>query len=162
MESLKKIMELIDANNKHIPEGDYIDICIAMKNVHANIKKTDICIHTQDYYDLERGLTKTTLQIENLYKKYDQLQQRSKITRAMKREAIREFLFEEGIHTPVDYTQETLTGLGFKDVNYRELYDKYLERYNIDIFMKKKEVLLEIQDKREVRDDIVLSMSEII
>lgn len=157
MESLNKIMQIIDANNKHIPEGDYIDICFAMKDVHVNLKKTDVYTHTYEYLDYERELTKMTIQIENLHKKYNEIHSQSKMTRAMRREAIREFLFEEGFHEPVEYTEKTLTELGFKNIN----YDKYMERYNLDVFLMKKEILLEIQNKRELRNVLIKDMANL-
>ena len=42
MENLTHLMQLIDANSINLPEGDYLDMCNTIKEVHEVLKVEDL------------------------------------------------------------------------------------------------------------------------
>lgn len=42
MESLHKILELVDKNSSSIPEGDYLQLCNLMKTIHVTLKEKPV------------------------------------------------------------------------------------------------------------------------
>lgn len=161
MDNLKNLMALIDANSEKIPEGDYLAMCEAMKGVHGNMKRETFELRSMDYYDLEDELTAVTLELEKLHKERDGIHYRTKMTKAMKSEAIRDFAFSEGLHSLRESTPEALKEAGF-NVNCTVIYKNYLEAYNHDIFQRKKAVHEMVQETRERRDRLVMDMADVI
>lgn len=161
METLRNLMALIDANSDKIPEGDYMAMCEAMKGLHGSVRKEGLTLRSMDYYDIEEELTHVTMELERLQRERDNIHYRTKMSKFMKSEAIREYAFTEGLHSLREYTPEALSEAGI-DVNCNELYGKYLEAYNHDIFQKKKAIQLTVQDKREYRDNLVKEMADVI
>lgn len=161
MDSLKNLMSLIDANSEKIPEGDYLAMCEAMKTVHGNMKVERVVVRSVEYYDLEEELSRVTMELNRLHKERDNIHYRTKMTKAMKREAIREYAFTEGLHSLREYTQEALEEAGIR-VNCNELYGKYLETFNDDIYQRKKVVHLDIQELRDYRDSVVKDLADVI
>ena len=154
MDTLKNLMSLIDANSDKIPEGDYLAMCEAMKGVHGNMKPERINVRSVEYYDLEEELSRVTMELDRLHKERDMIHYRTKMTKVMKREAIREYAFTEGLHSLREFTQKALDEAGIR-VNCNELYGKYLESFNDDIYQRKKVVHFNIQEMRDYRDSVV-------
>jgi hypothetical protein len=161
MEPLKQLMTLIDANSDKLPEGEYLAICSMMKELHGSMKSTELTVQSSDYYDLEEELGSVTMELERLRKERDTIHYRTRMTKHMKREAIREYAFTEGLHSLREYTAEALEEAGIK-INCNELYGKYLETFNYDIFQKKKAISLTLQDTREYRDRIIREMIDVM
>lgn len=161
MESLKQLMTLIDANSDKLPEGEYMAMCSAMKEVHGSMKSTELTLQSSDYYDLEDELGSVTMELERLKRERDTIHYRTRMTKHMKREAIREYAFTEGLHSLREYTVEALEEAGIK-INCNELYGKYLEAFNDDIFQRKRAISLTIQDTRAYRDEIVKDMVDVM
>jgi hypothetical protein len=161
MEPLKQLMTLIDANSDKLPEGEYLAMCSVMKEVHGSMKSTELTLQSSDYYDLEEELGSVTMELERLRKERDTIHYRTRMTKHMKREAIREYAFTEGLHSLREYTAEALEEAGIK-INCNELYGKYLETFNYDIFQKKKAISLTLQDTREYRDRIIREMIDVM
>ena len=155
-------MTLIDANSEKIPEGDYLAMCEAMKGLHGSVRTDDVfTLRSMDYYDMEEELTHVTLELERLVHERDNMHYRTRLTKAMKVEAIREYAFTEGLHSLREYTPEALEEAGIR-VNINELYAKHLEDFNQDIFQKKKALQVNIHDTRARRDVIVKEMADVI
>lgn len=161
MDTLKNLMSLIDANSEKIPEGDYLAMCEAMKIVHGNMKAERVTVRSTEYYDLEEELSNVTQELNRLHKERDNIHYRSKMTKYMKREAIREYAFTEGLHSLREYTPEALVDAGIH-VNIDVLYGKYLEAFNDDVYQKKKVVHLAIQEMRDYRDSVVKDLADVI
>jgi hypothetical protein len=162
METLKNLMTLIDANSEKIPEGDYLAMCEAMKGLHGSVRTDDVfTLRSMDYYDMEEELTHVTLELERLVRERDNMHYRTRLTKAMKAEAIREYAFTEGFHSLREYTPEALEEAGIR-VNINEVYAKHLEDFNQDIFQKKKALQVNIHDTRARRDVIVKEMADVI
>jgi hypothetical protein len=161
MEPLKQLMTLIDANSDKLPEGEYLAMCSVLKEVHGSMKSTELTLQSSDYYDLEEELGSVTMELERLRKERDTIHYRTRMTKHMKREAIREYAFTEGLHSLREYTAEALEEAGIK-INCNELYGKYLETFNYDIFQKKKAISLTLQDTREYRDRIIREMIDVM
>jgi len=161
MEALKQLMSLIDANSEKIPEGDYLAMCEAMKGVHGGLKSDKITMRSVDYYELDEELSSVTMELDRLCRERDTIHYRTKMTKALKREAIREYAFTEGLHSLREYTHEALEEAGIK-INCNELYGKYLEAFNDEIFQRKKAISLTIQDTRAYRDEIVKEMVDVM
>tara|TARA_Y100000389_G_scaffold5916_1_gene5712 strand:- start:495 stop:998 length:504 start_codon:yes stop_codon:yes gene_type:complete len=161
MDTLKNLMSLIDANSEKIPEGEYLAMCEALKNLHGNVKRDPMTIRSVEYYDLEEELSRVTVELDRLHKERDRIHYRTKMTKMMKREVIREYAFTEGLHSLREYTPEALEEAGIH-VNCNELYGKYLETFNDDIYQKKKVVHLNIQELRDYRDSVVKDLADVI
>lgn len=161
MDDLKSLMSLIDANSDKIPEGDYLRMCEVMKGLHGSVRKDTVATRSMDYYDIEEELTRVTLELERLHKERDAIHYRTKMTKAMKSEAIREFAFTEGLHSLREYTPGALQEAGV-NVDCTVLYKNYLETYNQDIFQSKKVIHLMVQETREYRDVLVRDMVDVI
>ena len=162
METLRNLMTLIDANSEKIPEGDYLAMCEAMKGLHGSVRTDDVfTLRSMDYYDMEEELTHVTMDLERLVRERDNMHYRTRLTKAMKAEAIREYAFTEGFHSLREYTPEALDEAGIR-VNINEVYAKHLEDFNQDIFQKKKALQVNIHDTRVRRDFIVKEMADVI
>ena len=161
METLKNLMSLIDANSDKIPEGDYMAMCEAMKGLHGSVRKEGLTLRSMDYYDIEEELTHVTMELERLHRERDNIHYRTRLTKFMKSEAIREYAFTEGLHSLREYTPEALEEAGIR-VNINEVYAKHLEDFNQDIFQKKKAIQMMVQEKREYRDNLVKEMADVI
>lgn len=162
METLRNLMTLIDANSEKIPEGDYLAMCEAMKGLHGSVRTDDVfTLRSMDYYDMEEELTHVTMELERLVRERDNMHYRTRLTKAMKAEAIREYAFTEGFHSLREYTPEALEEAGIR-VNINEVYAKHLEDFNQDIFQKKKALQVNIHDTRARRDLIVKEMADVI
>ena len=57
--NLSKILQLVDANVSNIPEGDYLQICNALKQVHMNTESISVeCIDAyHDWLENESYIT---------------------------------------------------------------------------------------------------------
>jgi hypothetical protein len=162
METLRNLMTLIDANSEKIPEGDYLAMCEAMKGLHGSVRTDNVfTLRSMDYYDMEEELTHATMELERLVRERDNMHYRTRLTKAMKAEAIREYAFTEGFHSLREYTPEALEEAGIR-VNINEVYAKHLEDFNHDIFQKKKALQENIHDTRVRRDVIVKEMADVI
>jgi len=162
METLRNLMTLIDANSEKIPEGDYLAMCEAMKGLHGSVRTDGVfTLRSMDYYDMEEELTHVTMELERLVRERDNMHYRTRLTKAMKAEAIREYAFMEGFHSLREYTQEALEEAVIR-VNINEVYANHLEDFNQDIFQKKKALQENIHDTRVRRDVIVKEMADVI
>ena len=159
MDTLKQLMSLVDANSDKIPEGDYLAMCNAMKVVHGSLKPERVDVRSIDYYEMEDELMKVTHELTRLHKERDNIHYRTKMTRSMKTEAIREYAFEEGLHSLREHSVEALEEAGVH-VNYGELFSKYMSAFNDDVYERKKAIHLMIEEARGYRDDIVYRMAE--
>lgn len=162
MDTLRNLMTLIDANSEKIPEGDYLAMCEAMKGLHGSVRTDGVfTLRSMDYYDMEEELTHVTMELERLVRERDNMHYRTRLTKAMKAEAIREYAFTEGFHSLREYTPEALEEAGIR-VNINEVYAKHLEDFNQEIFQKKKALQENIHDTRVRRDVIVKEMADVI
>jgi hypothetical protein len=160
MAALKEVMQLIDAHSDKIPEGDYLKMCSAMKEAYGNQKPERVNIRSMEYYDMEDELSNATSELSRLHKERDNIHYRTKMSKAMKSEAIREYAFREGLHSLREASVEALEEAGIH-VNYGELYSKYLNDFNDEVYEKKKVIHLMIEELRGYRDDIVVRMAEV-
>ena len=159
METLKQLMSLIDANSEKFPEGDYLAMCNAMKEVHGNMKPDRVRVRSMEYYEMEDELINVTQELTRLHKERDNIHYRTKMTKAMKTEAIRVYAFTEGLHSLREYSVEALVEADVR-VNYGELFSKHLSEVNDDVYEKKKIVHLMIEEARCHRDDVVYRMAD--
>lgn len=150
-------MQLIDANSERIPEGDYLAMCNAMKEVHGKMKPETVIVHPVSYYDYEDELSKVVIELNRLHKQRDNIHYRTKVTKVMKTDAIREYAFTEGLHSLREHTVEALEEAGVR-INTDNLFGKYLENFNYDIYEKKKAIHLMIQEVRDYRDNLIRDM----
>lgn len=160
---MEHLMSLIDANSEHIPEGEYLKMCEAMKEVYEKTKKVNDWgpLRSIDYYDIEEELTNVTLELDRLHKERDSIHYRSRMTKKMKRDAIAEYAFTEGLHSLREYTPEALREVGVH-VDLNDVYKKFLEAFNHDIFQKKKAVHMMVQQTREHRDSLVKEFVDVM
>lgn len=156
-------MSLIDANSEHIPEGEYLKMCEAMKEVYEKVKLVNnwAPLRSMDYYEIEEELTNVTLELERLHRERDSIHYRTKLSKAMKRDAIAEYAFTEGFHSLREYTPEALQEAGIR-VNLNEVYKKFLDAYNDDIFQRKKAIQMMVQQTRDHRDNLVREFVDIM
>ena len=49
MENLTHLMQLIDSNSINLPEGDYLDMCNTIKEVHEVLKVEDQTVEEYEY-----------------------------------------------------------------------------------------------------------------
>lgn len=159
MDTLKTLMSLIDANSDKIPEGDYLAMCNAMKEVHGNMKSPTIKVRSVDYYDYEVELTNVTLEINRLHKQSDNLHYRSKLTKFMKTEALREYCFKENLHSIEDFTVRTLYEAGVC-INFDNLFIQYMEDFNTEVYNNKKSLHAMVEEQRIYRDNIISLMAD--
>lgn len=150
-------MSLIDANMDNIPEGDYLAMCNAMKEVHSKMKPESVTVRSMDYYEYEEELSKVTIELNRLHKQRDNIHYRTKVTRAMKTDAIKVYAFTQGLHSLREHTVEALEEAGV-GVNFDCLFSKYLDDFNNDVYEKKKVIHLMIQEARDYRDNIIRNM----
>jgi hypothetical protein len=160
---MDKLMSLIDANSEHIPEGEYLKMCEAMKEVYEKTKTMNdwAPLRSIDYYDIEEELSSVTLELERLHKERDSIHYRTRMTKKMKRDAIAEYAFTEGLHSLREYTPEALKEAGIH-VDLRVVYKNFLEAFNYEIFQKKKAVHMMVQQTRTHRDDLVREMYNVM
>lgn len=156
-------MSLIDANSEHIPEGEYLKMCEAMKEVYEKVKLVNnwTPLRSIDYYDIEEELTNVTMELDKLHKERDSIHYRSRMTKKMKRDAIAEYALTEGLHSLREYTPEALQETGVH-VDLNDVYKKFLEAFNHDIFQKKKAVHMMVQQTREHRDSLVKEFVDVM
>ena len=159
METLKNLMSMLDANSEKFPEGDYITMCNALKDVYGSLKPERVHVRSMEYYEMEEELSNVTVELNRLHKERDNIHYRRKLTKSMKSEAIREYAFTEGLHSLREYSVEALEAVGVR-VNYGELYGKYLCEFNDEVYEKKKVIHLMIEEARGHRDDIVSRMAD--
>jgi len=159
MDTLKQLMSLVDANSDKIPEGDYLAMCNAMAVVHGSLKPERVDVRSINYYEMEDELMKVTHELTRLHKERDNIHYRTKMTKVMKTNAIREYAFEEGLHSLREHSVEALEEAGVR-VNYGELYSKYMSAFNDDVYERKKVIHLMIEEARGYRDDIVCRMAD--
>ena len=159
MDNLKKLMSLIDANSERIPEGDYLEMCNAMKSVHGCMKPERVHVRSMEYYEMEDELSNVTVELNRLHKERDNIHYRTKLTKAMKSDAIREYAFTEGLHSLRENSVEALEEAGVR-VNYGELFGKYLNDFNEGVYEKKKVIHLMIEEARGHRDEVVSRMAD--
>jgi hypothetical protein len=160
---MEQLMSLIDANSEHIPEGEYLKMCEAMKEVYEKVKLVNnwAPLRSMDYYEIEEELTNVTLELERLHRERDSIHYRTKLSKAMKRDAIAEYAFTEGFHSLREYTPEALQEAGIR-VNLNEVYKKFLDAYNDDIFQRKKAIQMMVQQTRDHRDNLVREFVDIM
>lgn len=79
----------------------------------------------------------------------------------MKRDAIAEYAFTEGFHSLREYTPEALQEAGIR-VNLNDVYKKFLDAYNDDIFQRKKAIQMMVQQTRDHRDNLVREMVDVM
>jgi len=160
---MEHLMSLIDANSEHIPEGEYLKMCEAMKEVYEKTKKVNEWgpLRSIDYYDMEEELTNVTLELDRLHKERDSIHYRSRMTKKMKKDAIAEYAFTEGLHSLREYTPEALQETGVH-VDLNDVYKKFLEAFNYDIFQKKKAIHMMVQQTREHRDSLVKEFVDVM
>lgn len=156
-------MSLIDANSEHIPEGEYLKMCEAMKEVYEKVKLVNnwAPLRSMDYYEIEEELTNVTMELERLHRERDSIHYRTKLSKAMKRDAIAEYAFTEGFHSLREYTPEALQEAGIR-VNLNDVYKKFLDAYNDDIFQRKKAIQMMVQQTRDHRDNLVREMVDVM
>ena len=159
MDRLKQVMSLVDAHSDKIPEGDYLAMCNALKDVHGMIKPERVHVRSMEYYEMEDEMMKVTEELTRLHKQRDNIHYRTKMTKFMKTEAIKEYAFTEGLHNLREYSVEALEEAGVR-VNIGELFAKYLSVTNDEVYEKKKVIHLQIEEARGYRDDIVCRMAD--
>jgi|UniRef100_A0AB38ZLZ0 hypothetical protein len=160
---MEQLMSLIDANSEHIPEGEYLKMCEAMKEVYEKVKLVNnwAPLRSMDYYEIEEELTNVTMELERLHRERDSIHYRTKLSKAMKRDAIAEYAFTEGFHSLREYTPEALQEAGIR-VNLNDVYKKFLDAYNDDIFQRKKAIQMMVQQTRDHRDNLVREMVDVM
>ena len=159
MESLKNLMSLLDANSDNIPEGDYLTMCNALKDMHGSLKPERINVRSMEYYDLEEELCNATMELNRLHKERDNLHYRTKLSKFMKSEAIRVYAFAQGLHSLRENSVEALEEAGVR-VDCNELFGVYLSEFNDHVYEKKKAIHLMIEELRGHRDGIVCRMAD--
>lgn len=158
MESLRALMGLIDANSEKIPEGDYLAMCGAMKDVHANVKLSTIKVPSVDYYVLEEELYRVCEELSRLHKKRDNIHYRKKMTKRMKSEAIEVYAFGNRLDSLREYSVEAVRAAGI-DINFGEMFTSYLNTFNDDVYERKKVIHTQIEEARVYRDATVRRMA---
>ena len=158
METLKQLMSLVDANSDKIPEGDYLAMCNALKEVHGKLRPEKIEVRSVDYYQYEDDLMTVTQELTRLHKERDKIHYRTKMTKHMKTDALREYAFREGLHSLREHSVEAFEEAGIR-VNCDSIFGEYLEAFNAEVYEKKKALQLMLQEVREYRDHIVMCMA---
>ena len=131
MDGLKTLMSLLDANSHVFPEGDYLSMCNALKDVHERVK-----LRSTEYYEYLDD------ELNRLQKERDNLHYRTKLTKFMKSEAIRAYAFAQGIHS--------LREAGVH-VNIEKLFGVYLSEFNDHLM---------IEEVRDNRGGVVRRMAD--
>ena len=150
-------MSLIDANSEKISEGDYLVMCNAMKDVHGKMKPESVIVRSTNYYEYEDELSKVTIELNRLHRLRDNIHYRTKVTKAMKTDALRGYAFTQGLHSLREHTIEAFEEAGIC-INFDNLFGKYLEDFNDGVYEKKKAIHLMIQEARDYRDSLIINM----
>jgi len=138
MENLTHLMSLIDANSEKLSEGDYLEMCNTIKNVHKHIqiynKEENIGpvisdrIRSEDELNLENELHEQVITIEKLKDKIKTIKIRTRLSPNMKVDAIKEFVIVMGLHSLREYTEEAVYEQ--TNINVRQIYKWYMDEYN--------------------------------
>ena len=151
-------MHLLDANSHNVPEGDYLRMCNALKEIHETLGREKTRVRSMNYYEYEDEMATVTQELTRLRRERDAVHYRTKMTAHMKTDAIREYAFREGLHSLREFTPEALE-LAAVRVNPDHVFAAYLEAFNTDVYEKKKAMQTMIQEARDYRDDIVRQMA---
>jgi aryl carrier-like protein len=158
MESLRALMSLVDANSHNVPEGDYLAMCDALKVVHGNMKPERVNVRSMVYYELEDELMKVTQELMRLHKDRNATHYVSRITKDMRTRAIHEYTFREGLHSIREFTVDALKEAGVR-IDFDDLFRRFVEAHNDQIYEKKKAIHLMIEEARGYRDELVSRMA---
>lgn len=97
MEDVKRLMELVDENSKNMSEGNYLEMCNLLKNLHRGETATLITeeerhSHLVELYELERDHQDILHEIYGIDLRLDSTEfiRIKNITKKVKRDAIRE------------------------------------------------------------------------
>lgn len=133
MENLTHLMSLIDANSEKLSEGDYLEMCNTIKNVHKHIQidnepVINDRIRTEAELNLENNLHEQVMMIERLKDKIKTTKIRTRLSPNMKVDAIKEFAIVMGLHSLREYTEEAVYEQ--TNINIRQIYKWYMDEYN--------------------------------
>lgn len=143
MDSLIKLMSLIDLNSQSLPDGQYLEACNYMKDIYKHVPKptspgmlprTVNPIHhderLNDFNEIQRQINSTSREIRAIESRLKYLRTRQRITQSIKTDAIRERAQQLGIRLRV-CTMEELRAKGHIIPDERSFYKSYLERHNL-------------------------------
>lgn len=141
MEHLAPLLEILDKNTQHIPEGDYLVACDLLKRIHQAFKETPR-VPFAPYVDpgRYRRMFESELQIlitrrQEFYHKI-----RKNITATIRRDAIQEV----GNYT----TFEEVRNAGLAPESERDFYMGYLNMYNYPFYERIAEIDVRISQLR--------------
>lgn len=156
-------MTLIDANAPRVPEGDYLAMCAAMKEVYGLVKsaRQPAGSRSLEYHELEEELARTEAELARLHRERDAIRYARRMTRAMKREAIGEYAFTEGLHSLREHTCAALEEAGLR-VDLHRVYGRFMDAFNADVFQRRGAVQRLVEETRAYRDAVVRDLAAVL
>ena len=156
---METLMTLLDANSHNVPEGDYLRMCDALKEVHGKLRPERVEVRSMVYYELEVELTKVTRELERLHRDRDTTRYTSRVTRGIRARAIRDYAFTEGLHSLREFTVDALKEAGVR-IDFEDLFRRFLDAHNDEVYEHKKAIHLMIEEARAYRDEIVARLAD--
>lgn len=179
MEEITKVMQLIDANSDSLKDGNYLEMCNAMKSLYEKIPKppvVDLTVPTQqqvtppfapvipsqqrvnsnilrEWNENANDIITIQAYIKDLEKWLKFLRHRKNITELVRTEAVTIRARELGIVLENNTIQE-LRAAGVEIPNSHEFYKSYLDRKNNVNERTKAEVTQDLLDNRMRLDTV--------
>jgi hypothetical protein len=130
MDDLSQLMETLFLVSKSIPEGEYVNMCTNMKNIHIGLK-------TKTY--------RNQLELERKRKQLKALKLRKNITETVKHDAIKEHAHRLGFRLR-SYTIESIREKGVRIQDERSFYKSYIDRHNLLMRDTRRNLELDIEE----------------
>lgn len=139
-------MTLIDKNSAVIPEGDYIAMCAALKQLYEGRK-----ISTESL--LDDALTEVVLKIKRLRVRRDAFTHWPVLTDDIKLRALTEYAIVHRLDSLRDFTEEGFVEAGL-DVDFPRLYAGFMTRHDV----RRERIDEDIRAHETLRNDIMRRM----
>ncbi len=160
MENLTHLMQLIDANSINLPEGDYLDMCNTIKEVHEVLKVEDQSDEEYEYQtneerlnELEKDLHHYVMHIEHMKKQLDSVKIRKRLSPKLKTLAIKQFSDVMGLHSLREYTEEAF--MEQTNTTPKSIYEWYLKEHNRLQRYQQSSITSVIEECKHERNEII-------
>ena len=158
MENLKHLMQLIDANSINLPEGDYLDMCNTIKEVHKVLKGDDeYQTNEERLNELEKDLHHYVMHIEHMKKQLDSIKIRKRLSPTLKTVAIKQFSEVMGLHSLREYTEEAI--MEQTNTTPKSIYEWYLKEHNRLQRYQQSSIISVIEECKHERNEIITLIS---
>jgi hypothetical protein len=160
MENLTHLMQLIDANSINLPEGDYLDMCNTIKEVHEVLKVEDQTDEEYEYqpneerlHELEKDLHHYVMHIEKMKKQLNSIKIRKRLSPRLKTVAIKQFSDIMGLHSLREYTEEAI--MEQTNTTPKTIYEWYLKEHNRLQRYQQSSITSVIEECKHERNEII-------